>query len=354
MPGKLTIDQPARSAVSVRVNSGQDLNYLIGSPPANSVAGLFYWDCGPQLNVGPYLLHPVFHGKVFRVPQLNSIEEVSIYPNPFCNPYCVLVFDNKPNPRLGSNGIEIWINPRIERVAYSQARTPWADADVYLDPDFTPWVITPSLRNGGFETAGAPFADWAAFAAGASTVTRDIVTVGAGVASCRFTVDPVGSIALISQVVLVVGRRYRISFSVLSSINAIVTVNAGADLYLNITGSTRFSYKELEFSASGTILSLFTSTANALVNIDNVLLEDITDLQANFLVLPENKPLTQKLPPDYYYFRAYCFLPMQSSRGDPLYVDFSLFGYNNPFADHAGGFEVSAVGINLSCLFFGY
>lgn len=77
-------------------------------------------------------------------------------------------------------------------------------------------IISPSVLNGGFETAGSggadAFANWSEGTSGTSSVNRDTADYYAGAASCRFDVDSSGGLATIGQSVLSVGVKYAAYF----------------------------------------------------------------------------------------------------------------------------------------------
>lgn len=76
-------------------------------------------------------------------------------------------------------------------------------------------IMSPTVANGGFETAGTGgadvFASWTETVSGTSTINRDTVVFASGVASCRFDVDSSGSSTSVGSqsVHMVSGRRYR-------------------------------------------------------------------------------------------------------------------------------------------------
>lgn len=78
-------------------------------------------------------------------------------------------------------------------------------------------IINATTLNGGFETPGAGgadvFANWTEITSGTTTINRDTVVFASGAASCRFDVDASGSFAYIDQIVLNVGKRYRVTVS---------------------------------------------------------------------------------------------------------------------------------------------
>ena len=77
-------------------------------------------------------------------------------------------------------------------------------------------VITPALRNGGFETAGTagqPFASWTKYNSGTSSVNDETSVVYAGSHSCRFDLDATPSAVGVFQTgVLTVGGIYVVTF----------------------------------------------------------------------------------------------------------------------------------------------
>lgn len=77
-------------------------------------------------------------------------------------------------------------------------------------------VISATVLNGGFETAGAggadAFADWQETQLGASTVTRDTDVFFEGSASAKITADASTSFASVRATV-VTGKRYRIRYA---------------------------------------------------------------------------------------------------------------------------------------------
>ncbi len=77
-------------------------------------------------------------------------------------------------------------------------------------------IISPTILNGGFETAGAGGADvfavWIEFTSGTSTINRDTTVFASGTASCRFDLDASGSSVTVgSSATMTLGRRYRFS-----------------------------------------------------------------------------------------------------------------------------------------------
>lgn len=80
-----------------------------------------------------------------------------------------------------------------------------------LTETFNP-IISPTVNNGGFETAGSPFANWSTSVAGTSTVTRDTISPHSGTADCQFTIDSSNSLVNVSQSsLLVLNKKYTAS-----------------------------------------------------------------------------------------------------------------------------------------------
>ena len=105
-------------------------------------------------------------------------------------------------------------------------------------------IMNASTLNGGFETAGAGGSDvlatWAENATGGSTVNRDTVVFFAGAASLRLDTDASGSFCAVTQNVLPVGKRYRITFAFRhNNASAIAPqINFGAGVLLLATAPT--------------------------------------------------------------------------------------------------------------------
>jgi hypothetical protein len=67
---------------------------------------------------------------------------------------------------------------------------------------------TPTL-NGGFETAGSPFANWTKSVAGTSDITDETVEFHGGAHAAKFVVDGSNSAATLYQTLMTVGKAYR-------------------------------------------------------------------------------------------------------------------------------------------------
>lgn len=78
-------------------------------------------------------------------------------------------------------------------------------------------IISPTVLNGGFETAGTGGADvfgtWNEITAGTSTINSDTTNKHSGTAGCRFDIDASNSNAQITQpLLLVVNKKYTYSY----------------------------------------------------------------------------------------------------------------------------------------------
>jgi hypothetical protein len=78
-------------------------------------------------------------------------------------------------------------------------------------------VMNATTLNGGFETAGVGgadvFATWTESTTGTSTINRDTTVFFEGTASARFDVDGSGSLCGVGQMLMPVGKRYRLTFA---------------------------------------------------------------------------------------------------------------------------------------------
>ena len=74
-------------------------------------------------------------------------------------------------------------------------------------------ILSPTVLNGGFETAGttSTFANWSDGSGSGTTINRDTVVFDSGSASLRFDLDGSSSYRNVAQAVLVAGRRYRVT-----------------------------------------------------------------------------------------------------------------------------------------------
>jgi hypothetical protein len=74
-------------------------------------------------------------------------------------------------------------------------------------------ILSPTVLNGGFETAGTTntFANWFDGTPSGTTINRDTVVFDSGSASLRFDLDASGSFRNVSHPILVTGRRYRVT-----------------------------------------------------------------------------------------------------------------------------------------------
>lgn len=137
-------------------------------------------------------------------------------------------------------------------------------------------VISATVLNGGFETAGTGgadvFADWQENTTGASTVNRDTSVFFEGAASARLTMDGSASFASVRTTVAT-GRRYRIRYAFRHDRNANVSpqITLGQNNVipgLTAVAQNTWSVQTVEAVSTGTQLDFArpSGVANANVN----------------------------------------------------------------------------------------
>jgi len=125
-------------------------------------------------------------------------------------------------------------------------------------------LVSPDIRNGGFETPGKggadAFSDWTEGTTGSTTWTRDTTTVWQGSASARMDIDGKNSHARIyASEVLVSGVRYRLTMMVRhnkpSAITSLQYNDGGSpDTVINVQpiAPNTWTTVAMEFVARGT------------------------------------------------------------------------------------------------------
>src|SRR6185369_4061180 len=136
---------------------------------------------------------------------------------------------------------------------------------------------SPATLNGGFETAGSPFANWTSSAGGTSTVNDEGSVVHSGSHACRFDIDSSNSFAQIVQTILTAGNRY--SYTVWargsSGTPGIQIANSGA-AYTTHTLTTSYAQYAGSFTAIDTTFKIARNLATSLsVYVDDVVLTDL-------------------------------------------------------------------------------
>ncbi len=107
-------------------------------------------------------------------------------------------------------------------------------------------IVNATTLNGGFETAGEGGADvftnWLELKTGTTTINRDTDLFASGNASLRFDMDGAGSLAQVEQVVLEVGKRYRVTatfrHNAASAIAPQITLNTGTLTFSPVAANT--------------------------------------------------------------------------------------------------------------------
>lgn len=145
----------------------------------------------------------------------------------------------------------------------------------------TTTLISPSVLNGGFETAGAGgadvFANWTEAASGTSSVNDETVTVHSGSHAARLDIDASNNVAEVYQTVLTTGDLYSLSlYAKVSSAGAVLRAGDSASTQFSFTPTTSYANYTGNFTAGNTILILHTSFgASTSLYIDDVTLTDL-------------------------------------------------------------------------------
>lgn len=143
--------------------------------------------------------------------------------------------------------------------------------------------VNASTLNGGFETAGGGGADvfgsWTEAATGTSTITRDTTNQRTGAACAAIAHDGSGSLASLSQAVMVVGRRYYVSvYAKADSTTGTPVFRVGNSFTeLTMTLTTSYAQYSTVFLARETtfLLARNTGCANRTVYLDDVELKPV-------------------------------------------------------------------------------
>lgn len=146
-----------------------------------------------------------------------------------------------------------------------------------LSPSGLLAIISITVLNGGFETAGAGgadvFANWTESTSGLSTLARDLVVFDTGIASCLMVIDASNSPVQISQTVLTAGTKYSYTLRAKST-SAGATILAGgnvASTQNTHTLTTSFATYTGTFIADSTTFLIKSGADTSLsINIDGV------------------------------------------------------------------------------------
>lgn len=137
-------------------------------------------------------------------------------------------------------------------------------------------LISPTVLNGGFETAGAGgadvFANWTEQVAGSSTVNDETSAPNAGAHACRLDIDASNSAASITQTALTVGNRYSYTLSAKAD-SGTPTLAVGPNTH---TLTTSYATYSGSFTATSTSLTIANgSAASKSLFVDNITLTDL-------------------------------------------------------------------------------
>jgi len=122
-------------------------------------------------------------------------------------------------------------------------------------------IMSPTVLNGGFETAGATdtFANWSDGSVSGTTINRDTTVFDSGAASLRFDVDGSGSFRNVAQNILVPGRRYRVTAAFrhnhTSNITPQIQIQNNVISFATVTPNTWVT-QTAEAVADGSIISV--------------------------------------------------------------------------------------------------
>lgn len=144
-------------------------------------------------------------------------------------------------------------------------------------------IISGTLLNGGFETAGAGgldvFANWSEGAGGTCVFTRDTASPHSGTACCLLTMDAASSSSTILMAnALTIGRRYRYTYwAKVDSITGPPVISIDGFAFVGVPLTTTWKQYVVEGTATGTAFGFrrFTGCASRLIYFDDVVLTDL-------------------------------------------------------------------------------
>ena len=144
---------------------------------------------------------------------------------------------------------------------------------------FKPYLVSSSILNGGFETAGAggvdPFASWGENITGTGTLIRDTTEFHSGTACLKGVGGPAGSWS-VSQSILTTGRTYRLSFWAKGTAGTVLLFTTGVENFNNSLTMTWTRY-QFEFVAGNVFANFSSNTPVAgTYYLDDVFILDVT------------------------------------------------------------------------------
>lgn len=263
--GAIEITAPPRSFKSYYLNPvAADRNFYSWIRQANA----------QQLVNSDLVLVPAVNGLQYFTSPFTSMTGGRVRLGPLATSPALLLFSSIPRFTLDDCQI-VWIPSGCTFFNRSNVGSTSLALSCCARPEI---IISPTLNNGGFETAGAPLAVWVVTAAGASTVTQDLVIFYSGTASARFTFDGAGNPCTMAQTALVVGRRYRVSLATYASGACAYWLAGGSGESVNIAvPGGRWISNTLEFTAAQNIFQIISyGFPGVSLYFDQVVLEDIT------------------------------------------------------------------------------
>lgn len=141
-------------------------------------------------------------------------------------------------------------------------------------------LISPSVLNGGFETAGAGgadvFANWVESVSGTTTISKETTIVQAGSAAAKLVIDGLGSGAFLSQSICRAGDKYQYSYYARTgSGSATVGVADGSGHVAATTISATYTNYTGIHSPADAYFYIYSQAAGATIYLDTITLTDL-------------------------------------------------------------------------------
>lgn len=141
-------------------------------------------------------------------------------------------------------------------------------------------LISPSVNNGGFETAGAGgadvFANWVESVSGTTTISKETTIVQAGSAAAKLVIDGLGSGAFLSQSICRAGDKYQYSYYARTgSGSATVGVADGSGHVAATTISATYTNYTGIHSPADAYFYIYSQAAGATIYLDTITLTDL-------------------------------------------------------------------------------
>jgi hypothetical protein len=227
-PGAGNYDSPsANFSLGCFITTGGVLRVTISSGDPNyysrtcSLTANFVSTYGGQ----GALLHVTWDGVTIPLIYINGVLQATSEATGGASPPAWTQVVSDDYQLVGRYGLNDYFRGRITPGPFINSILSAADIFVHAQTGrLPPWcdlgtgsmvpIISPSVLNGGFETAGAGgadvFANWTEAISGASSIADETTIVRSGAHSCKMTVGADTGYVGIAQAGLTVGRRYRL------------------------------------------------------------------------------------------------------------------------------------------------